>query len=318
MTKRIILDVDTGTDDAVAIMMAALHPDIELLACTTVWGNLPVENTTDNTLRVLEHIGRGDVPAHRGLDAPFGPIHLPPSPAQDQSRGRMHPTALDLPPSGLREQSQPAVEWLVQTLRETPEPLTLVPVGPLTNIAAAVTLDPGIVEKVGEVVIMGGAHSFGNVTPSAEANIWHDPVAADVVFRAGFSRIVLVPLDATHDALITADQAAQLRALGTPAAVASADCIDHRIVAHDETQPQIIPHSAAVHDALCIAYLIDPDVIPLDHCHVGIETTGIETFGRTVIDTRRRGTEASNAHVALTSDRERFFELMYDTFAIAH
>lgn len=318
MTKKIILDVDTGTDDAVAIMVAALHPDIELIGCTTVWGNRPVENTTDNTLRVLDFVGRADIPVYRGLDAPFGPISVPGPATDDQSGGKMHPAALDLPESSRSAEATPAVEWLVQTLRDATEPITLVPVGPLTNIAAAITLDPTIVAKVAEVVIMGGAHDFGNVTPAAEANIWHDPVAADVVMRAGFARVVLVPLDATHDALITADQASELRNLGTPAAVASADCIDQRILAHDESQPQPIPHSAAVHDALCVAYLIDPDVIPLNHYHVGIETTGVHTFGRTVIDIRARSKQQPNAHVALTADRERFFEIMRDTFAIAH
>lgn len=310
MTRTVILDVDTGTDDAVAIMLAALHPDIDLLACTTVWGNRPVSFTTDNTLRVLDHIGRPDVPVYRGLDKPFGPIQVPGPPVDDQSGGRMHPEQLDLPVATTVHQKQNAVEWLLETLRGRTEPVTLVPVGPLTNIAAAVTVDPTIVEAVEEVVIMGGAHAFGNVTPAAESNIWHDPVAADVVFSAGFKRVVLVPLDATHDALITEDQAAQLAALGTPAALATAAFIRQRILAHDESQPQPIPNSAPIHDALCIAYLINPAVIPLDFCHVGIETTGLQTFGRTVVDVRHRGFRAPNAHVALTADRELFFSIL--------
>ncbi|MEV8252741.1 nucleoside hydrolase [Rhodoglobus sp. NPDC076762] len=318
MSKKIILDVDTGTDDAVAIMLAALHPDIDLIACTTVWGNRPVVNTTDNTLRVLDHIGRSDIPVYKGLDAPFGPVQVPGPTTDDQSGGKMHPAQLDLPPATSVEQDQPAVEWLVETLRAATEPITLVPVGPLTNIAAAVTLDPSIVDKVDEIVIMGGAHYFGNCTPAAESNIWHDPTAADVVFRAGFKRLVLVPLDATHDALITKTQADELHATGTPAAIASAECIQQRIVAHDESQPQKIPNSAAVHDALCIAYLIDPAVIPLNHYHVGIETVGLQTFGRTVIDIRQRGTEAPNAHVALTANAELFYTLLRDTLSIAH
>jgi inosine-uridine nucleoside N-ribohydrolase len=310
MARRVILDVDTGTDDAIAIMMAALSPDIELLACTTVWGNRPLENTTDNTLRVLDHINRSDIPVYRGLDQPFGPIAIPGPLTDDQSGGKMHPSHLDLADAVTAAQEQNAVEWLVSMLREAEKPVTLVPVGPLTNIAAAVTLDPSIVTKVDEIVIMGGAHAFGNATPAAESNIWHDPIAADVVFKAGFKRVVLVPLDATHDALVTGDQADELVALGTPAAQATATFIKQRIVAHDESQPQAIPNSAPIHDALCIAYLIDPLVIPLTPYHVGIETTGILTLGRTVIDVRHRGGERPNAHVALTADAEKFFKIL--------
>jgi len=314
----VILDVDTGTDDAIAIMMAALHPDIDLVACTTVWGNRPVVNTTDNTLRVLDYIDRSAVPVFRGLDQPFGRINVPGPSKDDQSGGKMHPAQLDLPEATSVVREEHAVEWLVETLRTRTDQVTLVPVGPLTNIAAAITLDPRIVDAVGEIVIMGGAHAFGNCTPSAESNIWHDPVAADVVFTAGFERLVMVPLDATHDALVTGAQARELMELGTPAAVATAGCIQQRIVAHDESQPQAVPDSAPIHDAVCIAYLLDPAVIPLNAYHVGIETTGLRTFGRTVIDVRRRGHEAPNAHVALTADAARFYELLKECVSIAH
>ncbi|MDR5700438.1 nucleoside hydrolase [Agromyces aerolatus] len=311
---KLILDVDTGTDDAVAIMMAALNPSLDLIACTTVRGNLPVEETTGNTLAVLDHIGATGIPVYRGLDRAFTPLHTPAL----STRGvtgtqRMHPVSLGLDAPTSREQSATAVEFLVETLRSTTEQITLVPVAPLTNIAAAVTCDPKIVDAVAEVVIMGGAHAFGNVTPAAEANIWHDPYAADVVFQAGFERLVLVPLDATHQALIDQAQADELAALGTPAAEAASRFISHRIAVHDESQPQPIPHSAAVHDALCIAYLLDPEVLDLEHLHVGIETTGQRTFGRTVVDVRRRGAEAPNAFVATSADRQRFFELMRDS-----
>jgi inosine-uridine nucleoside N-ribohydrolase len=318
MPRSIILDVDTGTDDAIAIMMAALSPAIDLIACTTVWGNRSVEYTTDNTLRVLDYIGRSDIPVYKGLDKPFGPIAVPGPETDDHSDGKMHPKELDLPSAVTKAQSENAVEWLVGLLRERTEPVTLVPVGPLTNIAAAVTLDPSIVDKVDEIVIMGGAHAFGNATPSAESNIWHDPVAADVVFKAGFKRIVLVPLDATHDALVTGTQAKELAALGTPAGTATAVCIEQRIVAHDESQPQAIPDSAPIHDAVCIAYLIDSGVIPLNHFNVGIETTGILTFGRTVIDVRHRGTEPPNAYVALTANADLFYRLLKECVSIDH
>lgn len=313
--KRVILDVDTGTDDAVAIIMAALSPAIELVAVTTVWGNLPIGNTTDNTLRVLDFIGKAEVPVYRGLGKPFAPHPYRGLGADRGNAGLMHPAALDLPATSLQERSQPAVEWLVETLRAATEQITLVAVGPLTNIAAALTLDPTITEKVDELVIMGGANEFGNVTPAAEGNVWCDPIAADVVFQGGFSRIVLVPLDATHRAVISADQAKELKAVGTPGAVAAAVMIEQRVLAHDKTQPQPIAHTAAVHDPLCIAYLIDPAVVDLEPLHVAIDTTSLLNVGRTVIDVRKRGFEEPNAYVALSANAGRFFEVMKEAVA---
>jgi inosine-uridine nucleoside N-ribohydrolase len=317
MPRPVILDVDTGTDDAIAVMMAALHPDLDLLGCTTVWGNGKVANTTDNTLRVLDFINRSSVPVFKGLDAPYSRVPYDPT-GDDHSGGKMHPEHLDLPVPISHVQSTSAVEWLVETLRAATTKITLVPVGPLTNIATAITVDPTIIDAVDEIVIMGGAHAFGNATPSAESNIWHDPIAAEIVFTAGFERLVMVPLDATHEALITGAQAAELAAAGTPAASTAAALIRQRIIAHDESQPQRIPDSAPIHDALCVAYLLDNRVIPLEHYHVGIETVGPRTFGRTVIDVRHRGYEAPNAYVALDADASLFYDLLKSTLSIAH
>lgn len=312
---RIILDVDTGTDDAVAIMMAALHPDIELLACTTVWGNLDVEHTTRNTLRVLDHIGAGaDIPVHRGRNSPIVPIP-PGARAAHRTITGYHPESLDLPEPTTAETPGDAPHRIVELVRSSPEPTTLVAVGSLTNIAAALVIDPGLTQNIAEMVIMGGANEFGNVTPAAEANIWQDPFSAEIVFRAGFERLVIVPLDATHQALITQDQADRLRVLGTPAAAAAAHFITQRIEVHDRDQPQPIPHSAAVHDALCIAYLVDPAVLGLHRMRVAAETTPGHSFGRTIMDVRGRSTEEPNASVALSADRERFFTLMSQTLA---
>lgn len=227
---KLILDVDTGTDDAVAIMMATLNPSLDLIACTTVRGNRPVEDTTSNTLAVLDHIGGSGVPVYRGLDRPFTPLHVPAlSMRAAAAQSNMHPASLGLGRAHSMPQQATAVEFLVETLRSTTERITLVPVAPLTNIAAAISCDPTIVDAVDEIVIMGGAHGFGNVTPAAEANIWHDPHAADIVFQAGFERLVLVPLDATHMAVIDQDQADELHELSTPAATAASNFISHRI-----------------------------------------------------------------------------------------
>ena len=214
MPRKLILDVDTGTDDAVAIMLAALHPELELVGCTTVNGNVPVEHCTDNTLRVLDHIGRGDIPVFEGLARPLVRPDFPLPRRERDLSGRYHPDTLPVPPTTLRKQATGAVEFLIETYRAATEEIALVPVAPLSNIAAALALDPRFAQRVPEVVIMGGAHALGNVTPSAEFNIWADPEAAAMVFAAGFAKITLVPLDATHRALITREHCAQLRCAG--------------------------------------------------------------------------------------------------------
>lgn len=313
MKKPVILDVDTGTDDAIAILMAGLSSRIELVGCMSAWGNHDVDTTTENTLRVLSHIDRDDVPVHRGLGKPFAPIpFLFPSYA-DSDREIVHPLDFPIGPTAARAADGTAVEWLVETLRATTRQITIVPVAPLTNIAAALTLDPHIVDAVDEIVIMGGAHALGNTTPAAEANFWHDPVAADVVMRAGFERLVLVPLDATHEALVSLQDTAVLRASGRAAAVAASDFIDQRIRGYNEILPTGAVDTAPVHDALCIAYLLDPSVLALHRYRVDVETVSPLSFGKTIVDVDGRSRTAPNASVALGADAGLFNRLLAET-----
>jgi len=315
MARKLILDVDTGTDDAVAVMLAALHPALNLIGCTTVNGNIPVQYCTDNTLRVLDHIARSTIPVYEGLARPLARLDFPVPRRERDSSGKYHPDALPVPPPTSRKQEAGAIEFLIETYRAATEEIVLVPVGPLSNIAAALALDPGFVRRVPEIVIMGGAHALGNVTPSAEFNIWADPEAAAMVFAAGFEKITLVPLDATHRALITKAQCEELDRLGTPAGQAAAAFIGHRIVVHDAHQKQDVPHSTPVHDALAVGAVIDPSLIVTRKLHVAVETQGKLTVGRTVIDTHFRGGQAPNADVAFDADAARFFELLLRTFA---
>jgi inosine-uridine nucleoside N-ribohydrolase len=315
MSRKVILDVDTGTDDAIAIMLAAKSKPLDLIACTTVWGNHDVDATTENTLRVLDLIGRPDIPVYRGLGKPFAPIPFLFEDHVDSERQIIHPHDFPAPATARQAAQKPAVEWLVETLRATTEQLTLVPVAPLTNIAAAITLDPKIVDAVDEVVIMGGAHALGNVTASAEANIWHDPVAADVVLQAGFERLVLVPLDATHRANMSLAHTAALRDVGTPAARVAAEIVEQRIRGYNETQPQDELDSAPVHDALCIAYLLDPTVLDMAPYHVAVDTVSPLAFGKTFLDTASRSRKAPNALVALDADAELFNKLLFEALS---
>jgi inosine-uridine nucleoside N-ribohydrolase len=315
MQRPIVLDVDTGTDDAVALMLAALHPDLELLGVTTVNGNVEVARCTDNTLRTLDWIGRGDIPVYEGLSRPIVRADFP-VPRATKRDANVHMAVLPLPDAKSKKQSLAAPAYLNQVFAKRPGEATLVAVGPLSNLAAAIALDPSFVGNVPELMIMGGAINKSNVTPSAEFNIWADPEAAAVVFSAGFRKVTMVPLDATHQALISLDQCRALRGLNSPAGEAAAKFVEFRIAGYQANQPTGVPDTAPVHDAVCIAALVDDKVIETKLLNVVVETRGDYTIGRTVVDHEKRTTRAPNCHVALSADRERFFNILLANFAM--
>jgi inosine-uridine nucleoside N-ribohydrolase len=244
---------------------------------------------------VLDLVGRTDVPVLHGS---AGPLRAAPDAA---ARARHLPPHLPLPPTQ-RTASGDAVEWLVETLSATTAPVTLVPTGPLTNIARALAARPSIVDAVEEVVLMGGSHARANVTPSAERNAWWDAEAAHAVLTAGFRRLVMITLDATSRALATADDCDRWRRLGTPVAAAVAVLVEERLRQYGGPAP--------VHDPLTVAYLVDPAVVELRHLHVAVETTGLLTYGRTVIDVDGVDGLPPNAHVALEVDAGRYLDLI--------
>jgi inosine-uridine nucleoside N-ribohydrolase len=179
----------------------------------------------------------------------------------------------------------------------------------------AIKLEPRIVDRIPETIIMGGGHVVGNTSPSAEFNIWVDPEAARVVFGAGLHNVVVIPLDATHRALVSSDDCRRMRELGTPAGEAAAAFIERRIVGYDEFQPMDKPHSAPVHDALCVAYLVDPTVVTGQPAHIDVESHGELTVGRTVIDIHARFGKGPNAFVAFDADAPKFVSMLIETFA---
>jgi inosine-uridine nucleoside N-ribohydrolase len=315
MPRKLILDVDTGTDDAVAIMLAALHPAVELIGCTTVNGNVAVEHATDNTLRVLDHVARGDVPVHEGLARPIVRADFPVPRRVEDLAGKIHGRTLPVPPAKRGKAASGAVEFLIETFRAATEEITLVAVAPLSNLAAALALDPGFAGRVPDLVVMGGGHEIGNVTPAAEFNVWADPEAAAIVFSAGFAKVMLAPLDATHRALVSRADCERLAALGTPAGEAAAAFIGHRIGAHDDIQRMAVAHTAPVHDALAVGAVIDPTLVSTRRLNVAVETSGALTVGRTVIDTHFRSRREPNCDVAFDADAGRFVELLVSTFS---
>ena len=311
MPIKVILDVDTGTDDAVALMIAALSPDIELVGATSVNGNTSIDFTTENTLRVFDFIGMPQVPVYRGMDRPLV--------RTDVKRGmaaRIHGDMLDLPEvsNGAKLQQGHAVDWLIDTYLASDGDIVLCPVGPLTNIAMAILREPRIVEHIPEIVIMGGAHDRGNITASAEFNIWLDPEAARIVVNCG-APIRMVPLDATHRALVSTEDAARLRALGTPAGEAAARFVLQRIDGYDATQP--MPRrgdalAAPVHDALAVCAIIDPTILTTEFIPVDVETRAELSIGRTVCDRRFRSGKPANVHFAMDADEPKFNRMLLD------
>lgn len=307
MAQKVILDVDTGTDDAVALMVAALSPELELVGATTVNGNTLVQNCTENTLRVFDYIGKSHIPVFEGMSQPMVRANA----QQEVSAAGIHGDFLDLPPSRTKKQDRHAVDWLIETYLASDGDITLVPVGPLTNIAMAIRMEPRILAKIPEIVIMGGAHEHGNSTPSAEFNIWCDPEAARVVVNCG-RPIRMVPLDATHRALVSREDCARLRELGTPAALATAVCTERRIAGYDESQPMHRLGAAPVHDALAVCAIIDPSVITTHFINVDVETSGPLADGRTVCDFRHRSRRSANVHFAVDADEPKFVRMLME------
>jgi len=308
MPTKVILDVDTGTDDAVALMIAALSPDLELVGATTVNGNTTVDNTTENTLRVFDWIGLPDVPVHRGMAQPLARPQM----EQRNPARRIHGDLLDLPPaSKARLQPGHAVDWLIETYLASDGDIVLCPVGPLTNIATAIQKEPAILDKIPQIVLMGGAHDHGNTTASAEFNIWMDPEAARIVVNCG-RPVRMIPLDATHRALVSKEDCERLRELGTPAGDAAARFTLQRIDGYDATQPMHRAGAAPVHDALAVCSIIDPSIVTTQHIPVDVEVFAELSVGRTVCDFRFRSGKPANVDFAMDADEPKFVRMLLE------
>lgn len=320
--KKVILDVDTGSDDAIAIMLAALSPELDILGITVTWGNRPVENCVENTLRVLELLGKEkDIPVFKGCPQPMVRYLTEQRNAalkmdgisvwKDGREYSVHPAYLDLPPAAAKARSLHACSYMVETLLHAEEKVVLIPVGPPTNLAMAIRMEPSIVEHVEEVVFMGGAVGTGNITPCAEANFYHDPEAAKIIIDSGVP-CRIIGLNATHSAELSMDDAAVLRKLGTPAACLAAALLETRIEAL-KIMGDGNGYSDAVHDALAVASVIMPDVITdMRWQRCDIDVNGGLADGQLVVDNRiRHGKDGGvNTRIAYKADKEKFFGLL--------
>lgn len=318
MTPRpVILDCDPGHDDAIAIMLAVADPAIDLRLVTTVAGNVTLENTTRNALRVLDMVGRPDIPVAAGRDRPRV-RELSTAASMHGESGLAGPELADPSRSAL---DVPAIEVIEQYLHDATEPVTLVATGALTNMADVVERLPHLHDRIAELVIMGGAVDLGNWTPAAEFNIWVDPHAADIVFRAarvpgrgnaadGIA-LTMIGLEVTHKAWLADEHADALRATGR-AGQWVAELLDHFVGFHQE---RFGWEGGPIHDAVTIAHLIDPTLVTTLPMNVQIETESPLCIGRTVADRWEVTGLPANAAVGLDIDRDRFVTLLMDHLA---
>jgi inosine-uridine nucleoside N-ribohydrolase len=305
MKHKIILDCDPGHDDAIAILLAAHHPAIDLLAITTVAGNQSVEKTARNALKICSLADIRHVPIAQGMERPL----IRPAQHAADIHGVSGLDGPRLPDPDIELTSQHAVDLIIDLLMHSDGDVTLVATGPLTNIATAMRYEPAIIPRVKAISLMGGAIGLGNTTPAAEFNIWCDPEAAAIVFACG-RPITMVPLEVTHQALATDDILQRLRSSGRTVASVSADLLAF----FAETYQRVFGFSSPpLHDPCAVAAVVEPDILRSHSMHVEIETTGKWTAGRTVCDVYGQWGMEANVHVGYAIDVPRFWEMVIST-----
>ena len=309
MTRKIIIDTDPGQDDAVAILLALASPELEVLGLTAVAGNVPLALTELNARKIVELAGRPDIPVFSGCDRPL----VRPLITAEHVHGKSGLDGIELPTPSVALQSQHGVDFIIDTLRrEAAGTVTLVPIGPLTNIAQAFRRAPDIIGRVQEIVLMGGAYfEVGNITPAAEFNIFVDPEAAAEVFAAG-APLVVMPLDATHEAVTSRDWIERMRALPGRCGPAIASWTDFFERFDKEKYGS---EGAPLHDPCTIAWLLRPDLFTGRHINVEIETAGQFTIGMTVADWWRVSGRPENANFIRHVDRDALFTMLADRLA---
>ena len=295
----ILIDCDPGHDDAIALLLALASPEVELLGVTSVAGNQTLEKTTANAIRVLEFAGHPDVPVAAGADRPFVREQF----VAAEVHGETGLDGPDLPPPQSDPVEQHAVDFLAEKIRASERPVTLIPIGPLTNVALLLALHPDA--RPERIVLMGGAIAEGNVTPAAEFNIWCDPEAAARVFASGID-VTMIGLDVTHKALFTQAHIGRLagrvgemvtellRFYGT----------FHRTIYDFDGSP--------IHDALTVAHVLDRDLVGTLKRNVEIDTESELCRGRTVVDLWKRTGRDPNANVGVRVDADGFLELLIE------
>jgi inosine-uridine nucleoside N-ribohydrolase len=302
MTTDIILDCDPGHDDAIALLLALGSPELELVGVTTVSGNQTLDKTTANAIRVLEHVGRGEIPVAAGAERPF---------VREQHvaayvHGETGLDGPDLPPPVAEPLQQHAVDFIAQEIRSRSGALTLVPTGPLTNIALLLALHPDA--RPERIVLMGGSIGEGNRTPAAEFNIWADPEAARRVFESGIPT-VMMGLDVTHHALIDAGAVERLRVAGRAGKLAS-ELMEFYSRFHREMYPEL--DGSPLHDAVAVAHVARPGLVTVVPARTQVDCGWEQGRGRTNVDTRGREGVTLDNEVGVEIDNAAFVDLLVE------
>ena len=304
MSKRkIILDCDPGHDDAVAVMLAAKNPNLELLGITVVAGNQTLENTQRNALRLVQHLDL-NIPVYAGCGQPM---------VRDKViAGDIHgETGLDGPvfeELNREIEADHAVNYIIKTLMNSTEKITMVTTGPMTNLGMALRMEPKIVDKIQEIVFMGGSYANGNVTPAAEFNILADAEAAHVCISSGLP-ITMVGLDVTRKALCYPQIVERMRKVGNKASALFTDLMAFFC----KTQKEVYGwEGGPLHDPITIAYLIDPTVLTTKAMNVTIDTSSSQPYGRTNCDYFGYMKKEPNVNVGIDIDVEKFWDIVED------
>lgn len=310
MSKKIktILDCDVGHDDAIALMLGAAHPEIDLLGVCAVAGNQTLDKTLPNTLRVVQHLGL-DIPVYAGMDRPMVRDQIVAADIHGES-GLDGPVFEALT---IKEQPEHAVGYIIRTLMAAEEKITLVPVGPLTNIGMAMRLEPRIVDKIQQIVLMGGAYGMGNATPAAEFNILADPEAAHIVFTSGVP-VVMMGLDLTNQALADMKIIERMEAIGNKAGKLFGDLMRFTL----ETQKLNGLSAGPVHDVTAMAYIVRKDIFRTVPAYVEVCLDKGPCYGRTVCDLFGRTGKASNALVGTGLDLKAFWDMVEENLRLLH
>ncbi len=308
---RLILDLDTGIDDAMALLYALNRPGIRLEAITTTFGNTDVDTATSNTLRILELAGRPDVPVARGVGRS---LVRPFVKAADHVHGRNGLGDISLPEPKGRATGEHACDLIIRMARENPGAITLCPTGPITNVALALTKAPEIATLLKRIVIMGSTIFHPGIqgipTPLADANFWNDPEAAQIVLRSG-ADITLVGMDVTMKVLLTAAMRKEIAEEGGKVGATMMAIADFYVRSYQTMYPGIA--GCGLHDPLAVAIAEDPSLAAMERMCVDIELAGPLTRGQTVADRRRTAEGRRNADVCLGVDAARFERLFVDT-----
>jgi inosine-uridine nucleoside N-ribohydrolase len=299
VTTPVLIDCDPGHDDAIALLLAIASPEIEVIGVSTVAGNQTLDKTTANAIRVLEFAGHGEIPVAAGADRPL---------VRDQFvasyvHGETGLDGPDLPPPQKDPVAPHAADFLAEKIRSSERPVTLVPVGPLTNVALLLALHPDA--RPERIVLMGGAIAEGNVTPAAEFNIWCDPEAAARVFKSDID-VTMIGLDVTHKALFTQAHVGRLAGRVGKMVAELLRFYDtfHRSVYNFNGSP--------IHDALAVASVVKPELVETLERNVEVDTESELCRGRTVVDLWRRTEREPNARVGVEVDADGFLELLVE------